>query len=145
MKILLLAFAMSATCLAQQNDCDLHTVTDTAPAFYPPIARAAHVTGTIIMIATFKPNGNVEGVKVLSGPKMLEQPTIEYVRGWRANEYGSIRNCPVVVNYVLDKSGTENNQHDRIDSQHVNVYGKTVCLCDPPAELGKRKKRFLFF
>ena len=144
MKILLLAFAMSVTCLAQKNDCDLHTVSDSTTPYYPPIARAAHVDGIVIMIVTFERDGSVENTSILSGPKLLQQSAVDYVKGWKANEYSGIRNCPIVINYLLDKPGAEN-QMERVDSQHVNVYGKTVCLCDPPAEIGKPKKRFWFF
>ena len=97
------------------------------------------------MIVTFERDGSVENTRVLSGPQMLQQSALDYVKGWKANEYSGIRNCPVVINYVLDKPETETNQMKRVDSQHVDVYGKTVCLCDPPAELGKPRKRFWFF
>jgi|ERR1700733_2452386 len=139
MKILLLALAVSATCFAQKNDCDLGAVIDGSPPAYPPIAKAAHVLGTVIMIATFKQNGDVTNIQVLSGPAMLQQSALDYVKRWKAVPYSGIRNCPVVVSYLLDKADKSNGQSERLDSQHVNVYGQTVCLCDPPVEIGKKK------
>jgi len=98
----------------------------------------------IIMIATFEQSGKVQNVNVISGPQMLQQPAVDYVKGWVANKYSGIRNCPVVINYVLDKPGFDNNQFARIDTQHVDVFGQTVCLCDPPADLGRKKRFWLF-
>jgi hypothetical protein len=144
-KIFLLALALTAAAAAQSRTCDLNAITDGVPPVYPPIARVAHVTGMVIMIATFERSGDVQQIKVISGPQLLRQPAIEYVKSWRASEYGGIRNCPVVVNYILNQKDTQPSLLVRLDPQHVNVYGEVLCLCDPSPVIGVRKKRFWFF
>ncbi len=54
---------------------------------YPPIARAAHVSGSVVLHALISKEGTVEEVKVISGPPMLAEPSMEVVRGWRYKPY----------------------------------------------------------
>ena len=55
---------------------------------YPPIARAAHITGKVIVRATVK-SGRVVKTEVLSkadvaaGQRYLESPTVENLKTWR--------------------------------------------------------------
>jgi hypothetical protein len=96
----------------------------------------------VIMIATFEPEGKVRQINVISGPQLLRQPAIEYVKGWHASEYSGIRNCPVVVNYLLDQNGIEGYRFVRVDQQHVTVYSQTLSLSDPSGIVDKRKRHF---
>jgi periplasmic protein TonB len=54
---------------------------------YPPIAKAAHVEGTVVLQALVSKKGRVENVRVLSGPAMLQSAAAESVRGWRYKPY----------------------------------------------------------
>src|ERR1019366_5215677 len=40
---------------------------------YPPIAKAARVSGTVILQATISKAGTIENLRVISGPPMLPQ------------------------------------------------------------------------
>lgn len=145
MKIFLLALALTTNAGAQSSTCDLNAITDGVPPVYPPIARVAHATGMVIMIATFERSGDVQKINVISGPPLLRQPAIDYVKSWRASEYTGIRNCPIVVNYIISQKDIQPSQFVRLDPQHVNVYGEAPCLCDPSGVVVMRKKRFWFF
>jgi hypothetical protein len=117
-------------------------MTEANVPLYPPIARAAHVSGNVIMLVMFTASGKVAKIQIVSGPQTLRPPTIAFVIGWQANGYSGFRNCPIVIRYVLGESPIEH-QFVRTDLQHVIVYGKNPpCLCDPPATLGKRKRWF---
>jgi hypothetical protein len=142
---LFLLFALSTIAAAQPRDCDLGRVVDNRPPIYPPIAKAAHVMGVVVMIATFEETGEVSGVRIVAGPVMLQSTAIEYVKGWRAIEYSGIRNCPVAVTYILDQPDAPSAGFRRIDSQHVQVFGQFPCLCDPAPVLGKRRRHFWLF
>lgn len=142
-KNILFCLVITTNLLAQPHDCDLGKVSDKTTPNYPVIARAAHITGMVIGIATFDRSGRVTEIRFIQGHEMLRSPTAEYVRGWHANEYSGTRNCPIVVNYLLDQKTT--NSFERIDSQHVNVYGQTVILSDPSFVIEKRKRRFWLF
>jgi protein TonB len=49
---------------------------------YPPVARAAHVEGTVILQATIGPSGEVQAVTVLRSIPLLDAAAIEAVRQW---------------------------------------------------------------
>jgi len=57
-------------------------VTDVAPS-YPPIARAAHVEGIVILEAVIGEDGAVRDVRVLRSIPLLNDAAIEAVRQWR--------------------------------------------------------------
>jgi protein TonB len=54
---------------------------------YPAIARAAHVSGTVVVTATIDPAGRIIGLQVVSGPMMLRQAAADAVRDARYNPY----------------------------------------------------------
>ena len=54
---------------------------------YPPIARAAHVSGAVVLHATIGKDGMVERLEVVSGPEMLRASAMEAVRQWRYKPY----------------------------------------------------------
>jgi len=58
----------------------------TAP-LYPPIAKAARVSGTVVLEATISETGSVENLRVISGPAMLQEAALEAVRTWRYRPY----------------------------------------------------------
>lgn len=57
-------------------------VEKTAPV-YPPIAKAARVSGTVVLQAAISKTGTIEGLRVLSGPAMLQQAAFDAVKTWR--------------------------------------------------------------
>jgi len=128
---------LSTAAVAEKAACGIESIKDGKELGYPPIAKAAHVTGDVIFLASFRKDGSVSDVSILSGPEMLKAPVIEYVRAWRANEYGGSRECPFVITFRLnedDKVGVK-----RLDIQHLAIYGQAPCLCDPAAELHTRR------
>jgi protein TonB len=50
---------------------------------YPPAARKAHVEGVVIVEATVTAEGNVDKVKVISGPPLLTDSAAEAVARWK--------------------------------------------------------------
>jgi Gram-negative bacterial TonB protein C-terminal len=122
--------SVAASCHAQQAPCGLTSMTETAKPLYPPIAKAAHVDGPVVMLATFKTTGEVEKVELISGPEMLRAAAIDYVKSWRANPYTGPRTCPVVVTFSTPHLAT---QHDppavvRVDPQHVTLNASYILL-----------------
>ena len=47
---------------------------------YPPIAKAAHVYGTVVIQATISKQGTIENLRVLSGPALLIQAAVDAVK-----------------------------------------------------------------
>ena len=54
---------------------------------YPPIARAARVSGTVRLAATISKTGSIENLHVTSGPPMLQQAALDAVSTWRYRPY----------------------------------------------------------
>jgi periplasmic protein TonB len=58
----------------------------TQPA-YPPLAKQAHVSGTVMIQATVSKTGSVVNPKVVSGPPLLQQAALDAVKTWRFKPY----------------------------------------------------------
>ena len=54
---------------------------------YPAIAKAARIQGTVVLQATISKAGTIEGLRVLSGPPMLQQSAMQAVQSWRYKPY----------------------------------------------------------
>jgi periplasmic protein TonB len=67
----------------------------TAP-IYPKFAQDAHITGKVVLKATITKQGTIEGVQVLSGPKILAPSAVDAVRTWKYKPY-LLDNQPVSV------------------------------------------------
>ncbi len=61
-------------------------ISQTKPV-YPPIARAAHVSGAVVLHAMISKAGVVENLQVISGPEMLRAAALDAVRTWRYKPY----------------------------------------------------------
>jgi protein TonB len=68
---------------------------------YPPIAKAARVSGTVVLQATISKTGQIEGLHVISGPAMLQQAAMDAVRTWRYRPY-LLNNEPVEVETTVN-------------------------------------------
>src|SRR5882757_1109520 len=49
---------------------------------YPPIARAAHVQGDVVVSFRQTPEGRTADVELISGPPMLRGIAVENVKAW---------------------------------------------------------------
>ena len=152
MKTALLFLVLSSTVvLAQPNTCGgLTSVADGAKPVYPPIARAAHVSGMVILLVSFKTNGVADTAQVVSGPVMLQQAATNYVKSMHANEYSGPRTCPIVIVYQLSQGSCDDHSRkddsvQKVDIQHSIIRGEPGMFCDPAATVTKHKHRFLFF
>ena len=75
---------------------------------YPAIAKAARVSGTVILQATISKTGTIENLKVISGPAMLQGAATDAVRSWRYWPYllnGEPVEVETTVNVVFTLGG----------------------------------------
>jgi TonB family protein len=56
-------------------------------AVYPPIARAARISGDVVLKVTISTLGTPLNLRVVSGPPMLTQSALAAVRSWRFKPY----------------------------------------------------------
>jgi periplasmic protein TonB len=71
------------------------------PPIYPPIARNAHVAGTVVIQAMISKAGTVQNLHVISGPTMLRQAAQDAVKTWRFRPY-LLDGEPVEVETVVN-------------------------------------------
>jgi TonB family protein len=106
---------------------------------YPPIAKAAHVSGKVIVRVTVK-DGSVVKTVVLSkldpsGQRFLETPTVENLKTWRfsADVNGEFS---VTYTYAISGDETDNPTNPRVEmmpSLDVNITARPV---KPTAQYG---------
>ena len=137
----LLLLSFSSMCVAQQREvCGLRTITETGSPTYPPIAKAAHVEGNVIMLVSFRTDGEVDAVNVVSGPKMLELAAIEYVKKWRANAYTGPRTCPIVVRFQMFHPGGKTvPELVHTDLQHVVITEREPLIQPMPSSVASAR------
>jgi periplasmic protein TonB len=68
---------------------------------YPPMAKTARVSGTVVLAATISKSGTIENLRVLTGHPMLIQSAIEAVKTWRYRPY-LLNNQPVEVETTIN-------------------------------------------
>ncbi|HUS19160.1 MAG TPA: energy transducer TonB [Terriglobales bacterium] len=54
---------------------------------YPMIAKNARISGAVVLAATISKNGNIENLRLISGPPMLVNSAMEAVKQWRYKPY----------------------------------------------------------
>jgi protein TonB len=54
---------------------------------YPPLAKAQHVQGVVVLQAILSKTGEVEDVQVVSGPPLLQQAAMDAVKRWKYRPY----------------------------------------------------------
>ena len=54
---------------------------------YPKFAQDAHIVGTIVLKATITRQGAIEGIQVLSGPRLLAPAAVDAVKTWKYKPY----------------------------------------------------------
>lgn len=70
------------------------------PPSYPRFAQEAHITGKVVLKATITKQGNIEGIQVLSGPKILAPAAADAVKTWKYRPY-MLDNQPVAVETTI--------------------------------------------
>jgi len=68
---------------------------------YPPIAKAARVSGTVVLQATLSKQGAIENLRVISGPPLLQQAALDAVKQWVYRPY-LLNGEPVEVNTTIN-------------------------------------------
>src|ERR1700722_7094605 len=54
---------------------------------YPPLARQARISGTVVLRAVISKDGSIENLQLISGHPMLVQSALDAVKQWRYKPY----------------------------------------------------------
>jgi protein TonB len=68
---------------------------------YPPIAKASHTEGTVVLAATISKAGTIENLRVVSGPAMLQLAALDAVKTWLYRPY-QLNGQPVEVETTVN-------------------------------------------
>jgi TonB family protein len=68
---------------------------------YPPIAKAAHVQGDVLLRVAVSRTGEAEDVKLISGLPMLVSSAMEAARKWKFNQASFLSNEGTPIDAVL--------------------------------------------
>jgi TonB family protein len=147
---MLLALAATSLLRAQSAPCGITGIAETSQLVYPPIARAAHISGTVILLVRFGQDGIVTNGTVVSGPPMLRGSALDFVKRWQANAYTGPRECPIIVDFnviegdkpVCSPQEAGPPKFSRSDLQHVSLSTHSLWLCDPAATITKTRKHW---
>jgi TonB family protein len=71
------------------------------PPDYPEIAKAARVSGTVVLAATISKTGTIKNLHVVSGPVMLQESAVDAVWTWRYKPY-KLNNQPTEVETTIN-------------------------------------------
>jgi TonB family protein len=71
------------------------------PPVYPPVAKTARVSGTVVLDATISKTGSIENLRVVTGPQMLRQAALDAVRTWRFKPY-KLDNQPTEIETTIN-------------------------------------------
>ena len=79
---------------------DVHLISMGKQPKTPPIAKAAHVHGTVIMAVIVSPKGDVSEVRAISGPAMLRQAAMEEVKSFRFEPF-KVKGQPTAMELLI--------------------------------------------
>jgi periplasmic protein TonB len=68
---------------------------------YPPEAKAAKVSGTVVLRIEIDTTGTVQNPQVVSGNSMLQQSSLDAVKQWRYRPY-TLNGQPVYVETTVN-------------------------------------------
>jgi hypothetical protein len=80
---------------------------------YPPIARAAHISGTVIGRLHLSPDGAVENFEPVAGPVMLSRSVANQVKSWKFQTGSQLRTaCQNLLVVTFTIGDSESAQED---------------------------------
>jgi len=141
-QILIGIFLIAPVCHAQARWCAVtgHAAND--KLIYPPIARAARVSGVVISRMTNLPSGQVTNIETISGPIMLQRAASDQLTKWTIHT-DTKGEDPCISLAIIDFSfGDLTSPNPNLPTprgiMRVSIVTEILVLSDPASRLGKR-------
>ena len=152
--LLLAAIVVVPACRAEARWCDVTAHGNSDKIVYPPIARAAQISGTVLARVTYSLAGEVKDVTSISGPRFLSTSVTTQLKAWHF-ETNASGNEPCQSLAIIDfriafqtSSPVSSPQPISGSIFRVSVVAEPIVLytiSDPaPKKIWKRKRFFLF-
>jgi hypothetical protein len=133
------------------------------PPIYPPLARAARVSGDVEVALRIRPDGSVESAEVVSGHPLLKVVALDsaqhsifechecrepltlysilYSFGYTTTQHC----CQPQENTAATEQGAEPRTEVTQSHNHITILTEPFCICDPGADVIKvRSMKCLF-
>jgi len=97
------------------------------------MGQAARVSGDVAVEASFDSSGFVSSAHVESGPVMLQQAALDYVRSWQVSPSPAIQTCVVKISFAIEgmaNCGYTDSIVSMSDVHHFQVTARPVETCD---------------
>jgi len=146
-KAICVAVLLGAISMVAHADARWCTMSSLGPGqnlIYPPIARAARVSGHVMERVIYSPGKGATSFEFISGPKMLSAALEEQMRGWTisTNAVGPDACMTLAVaDFMLDEN-TGDSSANPIDISipsilQLHVFTTPICLCDPAGTVSR--------
>ena len=152
--ILFIVALLVPACRAEARWCDVTGHRDSDKILYPPIARAASISGTVLLRITYTPQGDVKDVINISGPRLLATPVATQLTTWRFKTNASgdeLCQSLAIVDFRIASPGLSPSRSSQPVSGsvfRVSVVTEPIVLytiSDPsPKKITRRRRFFLF-
>jgi hypothetical protein len=152
--VVFVLLSLSSSALAQ-NQCGLKSLFVSGD-FYPQIARAAHMSGDVALMASFDHDGKPTAARVVAGATILGAAAKNLLKSSLASPSNDVRECPVTVSFELmapkwgDNCELLNSGDGRIELRDptsvkissVETNGCVLSVVNDPVHI---RHQFLFF
>lgn len=156
----LLFLAPQKVCFAQGTQTGV-VLTKLVQPIYPPVARAAHITGDIDLLIMVRADGVVDSVVVTSGHPLLEQSAVTSAqqsefecRACREplTKYRLVYSFEIEGKCECEPKETRSKQNEQdqtypritVAGHRVTVVAHIVCICDPASTIKVRSLKCLY-
>jgi hypothetical protein len=121
------------------------SVSDTDPSnklLYPPIARAARVSGTVLVHMIYEPNGKVQRIEPIFGPAMLSQAVSRQLMDWtvKTNAVGdALCETLVITDFKFSDLADSGTPAEKVSAPpgilRLSVEAEILVISDPGGEI----------
>jgi hypothetical protein len=143
-----LAGLIAPHCHADARWCNILNKGDGDRLAYPPIARAAHVSGHVILRITYRPTGETVETTRISGPVLLAVSAADQLKTWhvKTDAVGSeLCQSIVTIDFRIAPQGDQPPQTVQLKAAstfYIAVETEPLILSDPAFEI---KRSFFWF
>ena len=136
-----------ATGVAHAQSCQQLGIRRSSKLTYPQIAKGAHVSGLVTLVATFGTDGTFSSINAMQGPAMFLPTARSYVESWQVNSAASSQTCEITVDFRWKDQSSCQDRTDAVtmsDTQHFAVTTSSPCIDITNIDPAYTKHHFLF-
>lgn len=149
--VLVAGMLLSPLCRAQVRWCNVTGHGNGDRITYPPIARAASVSGTVLSRVTYSPQGDVKEVTSVFGPVLLTTPVVTQLKNWHVKTSASgneLCQSLAIIDFRIGSSASAPTRPTPQSMFRISVVAEPLVLymiSDPAPRTISRRKRFFLF